>query len=279
MSPLRRLAAIVGWTSRVQAVGDRIVRLGPDAFVDAIDELARDAAKGATVADVDAMLACALFFLRGREDTIPPLAEAARKTERMVALALLDDAEPHKALSRLGRPRDQGGPRRVIRDVLVRNESSEEARESLRKLYSEEPWKSLLKGSVEDRLPQGDWDASWERVRLPPAHVAMQVRRLASSGDTGIVRTLLDERLTRPKDVLRIASKRPLSPDAVDALVERDGWILRPEVRAALVENPFTPTRVSLLFLPTCRASFRSIAKADLHPRLKELVKTLSAAA
>ena len=137
----------------------------------------------------------------------------------------------------------------------------------------------MLKGSVEDRLPQEEYEASWERVRLPPAHVAMQVRRLASTGDTGVVRTLLDERLTRPKDVLRIAAKRPLTQDVVVALVARDAWILRPEVRAALVENPFTPTRVSLLFLPTCRASFRAITKADLHPRLQELVKTLSAAA
>ena len=276
---MRRLAAIVGWMPRVQAVGDRIERLGADGFVDAIDELARDAARGATAADVDAMLACALFFLRGREDSIAPLVESARNNERTVALALFEDAAPHKGLSRLGRPRDQGGPRRVVRDVLVRNESSAEARESLLKLYSEEPWKSLLKGSVEDRLPQEEYEASWERVRLPPAHVAMQVRRLASTGDTGVVRTLLDERLTRPKDVLRIAAKRPLTQDVVVALVVRDAWILRPEVRAALVENPFTPTRVSLLFLPTCRASFRAITKADLHPRLQELVKTLSAAA
>jgi len=263
----------------VHAVGDRIEGLGAEGFVAAIDELARDAAMGATVADVDAMLACALFFLRGREDRVAPLVESARRIERTVALALFEDAAPHKGLSRLGRPRDRGGPRRIVRDVLTRNPSSEEDRESLRRLYSEEPWSSLLQGSVEDRLPQEDYEASWERVRLPPAHVAMQVRRLASTGDSGVVRTLLDERLTRPKDVLRIASKRPLDPEIVGAIVARDTWILRPEIRAALVENPFTPTRVSLLLVPTCRASFRSIAKADLHPRLHELVKTLSAAA
>lgn len=272
MSPLRRLAAIVGWTPRVQAVGERIDRLGDEGFVAALDELARDAAKGASPGDVEAMLACALFFLRGREDRIAPLLEAARSTEKNIAVALLGEAAPHKALSHRGRLRDQGGPRRVIREATIRHPSADEMRAAL----LDSAWTELFP----DIIPQpGAYEASRERIRLPPAHVAMQVRQLATRSDSGVIGDLLDDRAMGVREVVKIAARRPTMPALVEAIVARDRWIARLEVRAALVENPFTPTRATLLLLPTCRASLRALAKANVHPRVNELVALLSASA
>lgn len=272
MSPLRRLSAIVGCAPRVQAVGERIERLGDDGFVAALDELARDAAMGASPADVEAMLACALFFLRGREDRIAPLLDAARRTEKSVAVALFEEASPHKALSHRGRLRDRGGPRRVIREATIRHPSADE----VRAVFDDAPW---LDGYPSWLPEAGAYEASKERIRLPPAHVAMQVRQLATRNDSGVIRNLLFDRAMSAREVVKIAARRPTSADLVDEIVAHDGWIARPDVRTALVENPFTPTRTVLLLLPTCRASFRALAKADVHPRVCELVAKLNASA
>lgn len=277
MSPLRRLAAIVGIPLRVHAVEERITRLGDAGFVDALDTLARAAATGASTADADAMLACALYFCRhAGEDRVGALAAAARgRPGATVALALLDAASPHKALSPRGRLRDQGGPRRVIREATLRSPSSDEVRAMVEATTRDTPWSDVYARF----LPDHDYEASWERVRLPPAYVAMQVRGLARHNDPGVVGTLLGDPAMSLRQVLRIASRRPTSPEIVATILARDGWITRAEVRAALVENPFTPTRVVLLLLPTCRGSLRALANANVHPRVRELVALLSAAA
>lgn len=272
MSPLRRLAAIFGLPPRVQAVGDRIRRLGDDAFVAAMSELARDAARGATVADVDAMLACALFFLRGDPDRLAPLVIAARKVGDPVALAMLEDAPAHKALSHRGRLRDQGPPRKVVREVWVSTTSAPEESPP----WDDAPWHDEPSRdpapfgvlALEDGLPGPT--PGRELMRLPPAHVAMQARQLASHNAPRVIRTLLLENVTGLREVVRIASRRPSMPSLVAELVAHDGWIARVEVRTALVQNPFTPTRTALFLLPTCHARCE-LSDGAVHPRLREL--------
>ncbi|MBS2018668.1 MAG: hypothetical protein JST00_37725 [Deltaproteobacteria bacterium] len=273
MSPLRKLAAIVGLPPRVQAVGDRIRRLGDEGFVAALSELARDAARGARVADADAMLACALFFLRGEPDRLAPLVAAARRTGDGVALAMLDDAPAHKALSYRGRLRDQGAPRKVVREAWVSTTSAPEEESDP---WDDAPWNDEPSRdpppfgvlAFEDGMPGPTPER--ELVRLPPANVAMQARQLTSHNAPGVIRSLLLENVTGLREVVRIASRRPTMPSIVAEIVAHDRWIARMEVRTALVQNPFTPTRTALLLLPTCHARCE-LSDGAVHPRLREL--------
>lgn len=276
MSPLRRLAAIVDLGLRVQGVEERLRDLGVDAFAKAFDELARDSARARTPADEAAMLACALYFARRAPMDARAVHDAAARGGHAVAEALLAEVPARKELSRLGRLRDRGGPRRVLRTVsILHGPPTPERVEEYERFAA--PLRAVLPS-----WPSLDPNASRRRelIRLPRIEVRKQLQRLAERLDASCVPTLLRDPDANLAAVLKVASRRPSMPVIAEAIVAHDGWIGRPEVRVALLENPFTPTRTALLLLPTCRARFRAIAKADGHPRLRALAALfLSAAA
>jgi hypothetical protein len=264
--PLRRLAAIVELPSRVRAVKGRFERLGPAAFVAALDVLARDAACGSSVADGDAMLACALWLASGEgRARIDELLASALRGKHHVASAMLDDGSAHKQLSRHGRLPDLGGPNRVQRYGKYWSPPA-----SAFTIHLDEPLALEEREELEER-------GSWERVPLRPEAIAKQLERLAMRPDPAVLRALLRDRSVRLRDVVTIAARRPTTPAIVEELVAHVGWMARPSVRVAVLENPFTPTRTALLLLPTCRARLRSMAKVDVHPRLRELASLLVA--
>jgi len=301
-NPLRRLAGVLDLPARVQAVPLARERLGDDAFVEALDALARAAARGASVADDDAMLACALWLADPGRQHLASLHEAATRGDHRVAMAMLADEPAHKRLSRHGRLPDPSGPSRLLRHCRVWSPP-----ESMLRPYLDElmrivhPWddadyaseRQVLLGAPS--LPEWtrDYDSSdalgvpaepeeaedcgtWLRVPLPPLHVARQARLLAMHPDPSVIRALLRDRSFGAKDVVRVAARRPTTAAIVEELVAHLGWMARPQVRAAVVENPFTPTRTALLFLPTVRARLRSVATACVHPRVRALAKVLS---
>lgn len=301
-NPLRRLAGVLELPARVQAVPLARERLGDDAFVEALDALARDAARGASPADDDAILACSLWLANVGRSRVGRLLEAARRGRHRVAIAMLDDEPAHKQLSRRGRLPDPSGPGRVLRHARVWSPPESRLRPYLDELVRlVHPWddadyvseRQVLWG--EATLPEWplDYDSSdalgvpaerdeaegrgtWERMPLPALHVARQVKQLVMHPEPSVIRALLRDRSVGMKDVVRIAARRPTTPAIVDELLAHVGWMARPQVRTALVENPFTPTRTALLLLPTVRARLRSVATAGVHPRLHALAKLLS---
>ena len=305
--PLRSLAAIVELPSRVHAVGERVARLGSAGFVAALDVLARDAARGATSADSDAMLACALWLASaGRRALIEDLLEAAKRGEHLVVSALLDDGPAHKQLSRHGRLPDGGGPNRVERyrkfwsppesalaihldELHFRSHPSDDhelpaERQILLWSPALPAWEREYDSAEALGVPEmpearegREERGAWIRVPLRLPELAKQLERLAMRPDPAVLRALLRDRAVRLRDVVMIAARRPTTAPIVAELVAHVGWMARPSVRTAMLENPFTPTRTALLLLPTCRARLRAVARANVHPRLRALAMLLVA--
>lgn len=63
-----------------------------------------------------------------------------------------------------------------------------------------------------------------------------------------------------------IAPRRPTTAPLLETICSAKGWLELLPVRAAVVENPFTPTSIALLLVPTCRLRLRSILQANVHP-------------
>lgn len=298
-NPLRRLDGIAELGVRAHAVANRLGRLGPAAFVRSLDKLARDAARGVTTADGDAMLACAFWLINDGAVHVPWLLEAARSGEHAVAAAMLDDAAPHKQISRHGRLPDHGGPTRIVRHIDVWYRAPGEGPppvplmdtiRSLLERWGHEPSLAAVREAAAndaptddapsddtpaDAAPVDDTRGTWEKYPLRPELIRHQKSRLALRADHLAVRGLLRDRLASVKDALAVATRRPITAAIMRELTSHVGWMAHPNVRAAIVENPFTPTRTALLLLPTCRARHRSIARADLHPRLHALLALL----
>jgi hypothetical protein len=274
VTALRRLSVIVDAGARVQAVRERLDRLGPDAFVAELDTLARDAARGASAADVDAMLACALWLSNDGRPRIAELLLAAKNGEHPVAIAMLDDEPAHKQLSRHGRLPHNGGPAWIVRHAHIWSPPDSRLWPQLDEIRRLLALPLLVRPAKHD---PADDVGSWEKVPLPRLHIATQVGRLGMRPDAPTIRTLLRDRAVAVKDVVKIAARRPTTPAIVDEVIAHAGWMAHPAVRTAIVENPFTPTRTALLLLPTCRARLRSVGKANVHRRLHALAALLAA--
>lgn len=245
------------------------------------------------------MLACAFWLINDGAAHVPVLLEAARRGEHAVALAMLDDAGPHKKLSRHGRLPDHGGPTRLVRHVDVWLLASGEGPppvplmdtiRSLLERWGHQPSVAAVRDAAAndapaddapshdtsvDFAPADDTRRTWERYPLRPELIRHQKSRLALRADHLAVRGLLRDRLASVKDALAVATRRPITPVIMRELTSHVGWMAHPDVRSAIVQNPFAPTRTALLLLPTCRARLRSVARADLHPRLHALVALL----
>lgn len=67
------------------------------------------------------------------------------------------------------------------------------------------------------------------------------------------VLALLDVPALTRRTVVGMASERPLAPEIATALARHDRWWAEPEVRAAIVANPFAPPELVLPLLPVTR--------------------------
>lgn len=78
-------------------------------------------------------------------------------------------------------------------------------------------------------------------------------------------------------DVVRVASRRPTTPELLRVVATSARWIARLEVRDALVKNPFAPTGVALLYLPTVRrTTWTELAGVSrVHPLVREASRAL----
>lgn len=84
---------------------------------------------------------------------------------------------------------------------------------------------------------------------------------------------LANPRLTED-DVLRIAARRPGNPLLLSILAQHDGWMQRPRVRLAIIQNPRTPVDVAVpLVLLLVRPELEQIVVAVDLP---EAVRTLA---
>jgi hypothetical protein len=79
---------------------------------------------------------------------------------------------------------------------------------------------------------------------------------LRAHHDPRFIARMLDRRWLSRRDVVEIAARRPTVPAIVLAVATRDRWLREAGVRAAILENPFTPAPLAgVLAAGTARAA------------------------
>ena len=289
-SAFLRLAAIADLPVRVGAVA-RHARIGPKAFVSELELLLVASSLGSSAA-ADAALACALWLLDQEDACVAELHAMALRGEHALVSAVLANAPPHRGLAVGGRlsPLDIPATARVVRRVFspsspfddmqylidgipyaLRGSHSPSAA-LLPKLETADEWQSWF-ARLQDEAVNGPRAAHAWRSLHPPS-IRRAVTRLGRHHSAFTIGRLLDDPAVRERDAIAIASRRPTTPAIVRELTSRPRWIQLANVRAALVANPCTPTRVALLLAATCWPRLRGIAAAgNVHPLVRELAR------
>jgi hypothetical protein len=70
--------------------------------------------------------------------------------------------------------------------------------------------------------------------------------KLLLDPDPSVIHNLLTNPLTTEDDVVRLAARRPLRVEVIEAIMRHNRWNIRRRVRLALVLNPYTPARIGV---------------------------------
>lgn len=286
---LRGLARIVDLPVRVGAVARRAER-NPEAFVAALESLVVESGLGSTAA-ADAVLACALWLLEQDDAYLSKLHAIAVREGHALVSAMLADAAPHRGLAPGGRllALDIPSTARVVRRLFVQSggyhyylidgvryeswSGGDAPVDPSPKLATWEEYASHFEELLE-RCRAAPF--AWRPMH--PASVRSAVTRLGQHHSPFTVGRLLDDPSVREADVIAVAARRPTTPAIVRSITSRSRWIRLPNVRAALLANPCTPTRVALLLAATCLPRLPGIVAAgNVHPRVRELARLVRA--
>ncbi len=115
-----------------------------------------------------------------------------------------------------------------------------------------------------------------ERKSLARAHRREVLVRLLRDPDAAVIKNLLlNPRLTE-RDVLTVASRRPVRGDVL-RVVAASRWITRYHVRRALVMNPHTPAELAIRLLGALvEADLRAVAfDANLAVAVRDQARVL----
>ena len=123
------------------------------------------------------------------------------------------------------------------------------------------------------------WEIHLLRIRTSPklyqSHRRAFVQRAVLHPSAGFLRRFVRGPDATSKDIQAIAVRRPTTEAIVRVLVDHAPTIANPTIRLALACNPFTPTRISLLLVPSCHGYARTIARSNVHPLVRALAARL----
>jgi hypothetical protein len=94
-----------------------------------------------------------------------------------------------------------------------------------------------------------------ERRSLARAPTRRAFDKLLSDPHPLVIRQLLENPRLTEDDVVRIAARRPVRPEAVQAIARSERWLKRPRVRLAILLNPGSPPSVAMPLLAACTRS------------------------
>ncbi len=113
-------------------------------------------------------------------------------------------------------------------------------------------------GAERPLTPNGRPLALGERKSLARSHRRDLLMEVMRDPHPDVIAVLVDNPHLTESDVLRLASRRPMLPDALAAIAASHRWRARPSVRRALVLNPYTA-------LPLAARLSTTLSDADLH--------------
>lgn len=117
-----------------------------------------------------------------------------------------------------------------------------------------------------------------ERKSLARTHDRDLIARVLSDPHPDVIAILLKNPSLVERDVVRLCARRPIAPSVVRAVVVEARWMVRYDVRRAIVQNPWSPLDVALQLATHLNAQdARSVARAaDLPDELRALCRRLS---
>ncbi len=115
------------------------------------------------------------------------------------------------------------------------------------------------------------------RRALAKGFVREKLDRLLSDPDPVVISNLLNNPRITEKEVLKIASKRPNSPQILRLVVEHRKWSKRYAVIKAVAQNPYTPPRISvgLLHMLLSQDLKQIASDRTLHMQVKAAAKDI----
>ncbi|MGM0574864.1 MAG: hypothetical protein ACQEXJ_03915 [Myxococcota bacterium] len=101
--------------------------------------------------------------------------------------------------------------------------------------------------------------------------------RMLNDGDPAVIRVLLRNPRITEQEVLRLAAKRPNRAAVLREIARVSRWICRPRIQRALLLNPYTPVRVSVVLMPLMSAQDLHQFSRDksLHPLTVAIAREL----
>jgi len=91
-----------------------------------------------------------------------------------------------------------------------------------------------------------------ERRSLARAPTRRAFDKLLADPHPLVIRQLLENPRLTEDDVVRIAARRPVRPEAVTAIARTQRWLKQPRVRLAILLNPGSPPSVAMPLLAAC---------------------------
>ncbi|MDH4226802.1 MAG: hypothetical protein OEV59_03475 [Deltaproteobacteria bacterium] len=136
-------------------------------------------------------------------------------------------------------------------------------------------------GYAEEEEAKMEFISLGERRSLAKTNIKDNLDRLLSDPDPMVIGYLLDNPRITEKEVLKISSKRPNSPRILKLLAVHRKWSKRYNVQKSLVQNPYTPPRISISLLDFMMEQDLRMISGDktLHPQVRmsavDLLKAL----
>lgn len=114
-----------------------------------------------------------------------------------------------------------------------------------------------------------------ERRAMAKGWVKDKLDRLLSDPDPIVIANILNNSKITEKEIVKIASKRPNSPNILRLISTHKRWGTRYVIKKALVQNPYTPPRISLGLLEFLFSQDLKEVATDggLHPQVRLAAK------
>lgn len=114
-----------------------------------------------------------------------------------------------------------------------------------------------------------------ERRAMAKGWTKDKLDRLLSDPDPVIIINILNNSRITEKEILKIAAKRPNSPNILRLISTHKRWGARYAIKKALVQNPYTPPRISLGLLEFLLSQdLKEISNdGELHPQVRLAAK------
>ncbi len=133
------------------------------------------------------------------------------------------------------------------------------------------PQKTGIHGYDKEEEAKMEFITLGERRSMAKANVKDTLDRLLSDPDPMVIGNLLNNPRLTELEVMKIASKRPNSPKILKLLATHRKWSKRYRVMKAIIQNPYSPPRLSTGLLEFLLAQdLKEVASnKTLHPQVR----------